>query len=83
MEKMLSSVLDLLVPNGRETWESGGQDCTVGCMTEECFESLCTVSQYTYLNKHFPLFSFSTDICSAHVFSLPCIYICSALDSVL
>lgn len=80
---MLSSVLDLLVPNGREMWESEGQDCTVGCMTEGYFESLCTVSQYTYLNKYFPLFSVYTDICSAHVFPIPCIYICSALDSVL
>lgn len=35
MEKMLSSVLDLLVPNGRETWESEGQNCTVGHMAGE------------------------------------------------
>lgn len=61
--------------------ESEGQNCTVGHMAGE--ESLCTVSQYTYLNKHFLLFSVPTDICSAHVFPVPCIYICSALDSVL
>lgn len=79
---MLSRELDLLVSHGRETWEREGQDCTVGCKTDDG-ESVCTVSQYTYLNKHFPLFSVSTDICSAHVFPFPCIYICSALDSVL
>lgn len=78
---MLSSVLDLLVPNGRETWESEGQNCTAGHVTGN--ESLCTVSQWSYLNKHFLLFSVFTDICSAHVFPVPCIYICSALDSVL